>query len=161
MTRALVGRRIGFLLTLCTGVFVAWYSIEAVAHMGATGVVKQRMDMMVSMGKAMKSLNAMVRGKTAFDSGAVAAIATQVRDHSAQMARLFPEGSMHKPSEARPEIWSDWEGFKRLASSLGVEANKLAEASATGDRKAVATQFRRMGKVCSSCHKSFRSKKKR
>ena len=117
---------IGVFLAACTGLFIAWYSIEAVAHMGATGVVKQRMDMMVSMGKAMKSLNAIVRGKTAFDPGAVAAAAKQVRDHSTQMVKLFPKGSMHKLSEARPEIWTDWQGFERLASLLGVEAGKLA-----------------------------------
>lgn len=149
-----------FALAMCTGLFFPWSSIDALAHMGATGVVKQRMDMMVSLGKAMKSLNAMIRGKTTFDPTAVAGTAKQVQSHSAQMVKLFPKGSMHMLSEARPEIWSDWEGFERLASSLGVEAGRLADAGATGDRKAVATQFRRMGKICSSCHKDFRSKKK-
>lgn len=152
---------IGVVLAACTGLFIAWYSIEAVAHMGATGVVKQRMDMMVSMGKAMKSLNAMMRGKTDLDPYSFTRTARQVKDHSARMVKLFPKGSMQAPTESRPEIWSDWERFKSLATSLGVEADKLAKAGTTGDRKAMAAQFRRVGKVCSSCHKDFRAKKKR
>ena len=143
------------------GLLVVQSSMNASAHMGAKGVVKQRMDMMVSMGKAMKSLNAMVRGKAALDADTVARTARQIQDHGAKMTGLFPKGSMQPPTESRPEIWTDWKRFESLATSLGAEAGKLAEAGAAGDRKAMAAQFRRLGKVCSSCHKDFRAKKKR
>ena len=152
---------IGIFLAAGAGLFIAWYAIDAAGHMGATGVVKQRMDMMMSMGKAMKSLNAMVRGKAALDPDAVARTARQIQDHGAKMTGLFPKGSMQPPTESRPEIWTDWKRFESLATTLGTEAGKLAEVGAAGDRKAMAAQFRRLGKVCSSCHKDFRVKKKR
>ena len=40
------------------------------AHRGATGIVKKRMDVMVSLGSAMKALTAMMRGKQAYGRGA-------------------------------------------------------------------------------------------
>ena len=80
------------------------FPIDTSAHMGAKGVVKQRMDLMVSMGKAMKAMNDMVRGKSDYDPAAVASMAKQLQDHGAQMVKLFPKGSMNGPTEARPEI---------------------------------------------------------
>lgn len=143
------------------GLAAGGYAIDAIAHMGATGVVKERMELMVSMGKAMKSLNAMVRGKTDLDPDSFAGAARRIQKHSAEMIKMFPKGSMQAPTEARPEIWTDWERFQALASSMEAEAGKLAAAGGSGDRKAIALQFRRVGKLCSSCHKDFRRKKAR
>ena len=159
--RTPASRKAGYCLALFAGLLIAWHAVDAVAHMGATGVVKQRMELMVSLGKAMKSLNAMIRGKTDLDPDNAESAARLIQKHGAQMTKMFPKGSMQAPTEARPEIWTDWERFQALASSMEAEAGKLAAAGRSGDRKAIALQFRRVGKVCSSCHKDFRRKKAR
>ena len=133
----------------------------AIAHMGATGVVKERMELMLDLGKTAKALNAMARGKVAYDGPAVMRAAKLIEGHSAKMPTMFPEGSMKPPSEARPEISTNMKEFRGLATALKAEAVALAEVGRNGDRAALAKQFRRIGKACSACHKTFRSKKRR
>lgn len=129
------------------------------AHMGAAGIVKERMDLMVSLGKTMKALNAMARGKVDYDGRAVTRAADRLLDKSKKMQMLFPEGSIKPPSMAKPEIRTRMDDFKALADALGGEARKLAAIGKNGDAKALARQFRRIGKACSACHKPFRAKK--
>ncbi|WP_421880422.1 c-type cytochrome [Pacificispira sp.] len=105
----------------------------AFAHSGATGVVKERMDAMMSMGKSMKAVAAMMRGEVAYDADAVREAAALIKQHSGDaMTELFPEGSTGHPSEAKPEIWSKWDEFSDLAGRLAVYADGLALAADNG-----------------------------
>ncbi|WP_428623498.1 c-type cytochrome [Sedimenticola sp.] len=132
---------------------------SAMAHGNATGVVKQRMDLMSSIGKKMKSIAAMVKGKAPFNPESIGLDAAGIGQVSPEIKTLFPAGSLHKPSEALPVIWDDWERFTSLTVRLETEANNLQAAALQGDKKAVTRQFVSLGKVCSSCHTDFRKKK--
>lgn len=129
------------------------------AHDGAMGVVKERMEMMKSMAGHMKALNAMARGGGPVDADAVRQAVKSLRDHGAALPKKFPEGTHHPPSEAKPEIWQEKEKFQALWAALLEQVSALSGAGETGDRAAVANAFRGVGKVCSSCHKTFRSKR--
>ncbi|UWP98608.1 c-type cytochrome [Aliiroseovarius crassostreae] len=103
------------------------------AHGGATGVVKERMDGMSVMKDAMKVLTPMMRGEAEYDATVVRARAEDVSRHAGEaLTRLFPEGSTDKASEAKPEIWQDWESFSGLADQLRLAADGLAAASENG-----------------------------
>lgn len=105
----------------------------ALAHGGATGVVKERMDGMAAMQKAVKAVTPIMRGQAEYDANAVRSFAAAVEMHSGEaMTKLFPEGTGGKPSEAKAEVWSDWEGFETLAMDLKVLAKALAEAADNG-----------------------------
>ena len=136
-------------------------SAAALAHGGATGIVKERMDLMGSIGKQMKVIVPMMKGKSDFDPDSYAAAARRISGHGgASMTRLFPEGSLEKPSEARPEIWKDWTEFSRLAEELGVAGAELARAAAsTTQADDLAQPFARVAKTCRDCHQAFRVKK--
>ncbi len=127
--------------------------------MGATGVVKERMDLMVSLSKSMKALHSMIQGKVNYDDTMLVDGADQMSEQSRRMKMLFPSGSMQAPSVAKPEIWTDSSKFNALADRLGAETEKLIEIGKNGDRKDLMPQFRRIGAACSACHKLFRSKK--
>lgn len=152
----------------------------ALAHGGATGIVKQRMDAMVVISKAAKSLSDMMRGKTAYDAGFVRDEATKIKAHAGQaMTSLFPEGSAGTVSEAKPEIWAEWEEFQILAERLAVLAEGLEHAAENGladgdfDKSMMtgmptATElatlpansvFDMLGRTCTACHQKFRLKK--
>ena len=114
-------------ISIITGVLAAY------AHTGATGVYKERMDAMGDMGDVVKRLSAMMRGETAYDADAVKAGAKTIRSHAGStMTGLFPEGSAHPPSEAKPEIWSDWDAFTALANQLETFAQGLEGAADNG-----------------------------
>ena len=116
---------------VASGLAVASQSVFA--HGGATGVVKERMDGMGVMKEAMKVLTPMMRGQVEYDAAVVRERAEAISHHAGEaLTRLFPEGSLDAPSEAKPEIWQDWAAFSAMADQLRVTAVGLAEASENG-----------------------------
>lgn len=105
----------------------------ALAHGGATGIVKERMDAMGVMSDVMKALTPVMRGEQDYSADVVRQGATQIRDHAGEaMTKLFPEGSNDKPSEARPEIWTNWDEFQAMAERLELLASGLEQAAGNG-----------------------------
>ena len=49
------------------------------------------------------------------DYRAIVPLAEDIRDWTSKMPDYFPQGSDGKPSEAAPEIWTDFDGFKQAA----------------------------------------------
>ncbi len=140
---------------ICVG-FVS-LSAVAFAHNGATGIVKERMDGMSAMGKALKSMSEMVKGKRAYDADAMRRLAVQIKSHSGdQMLRLFPEGEVQPASEATPKIWTDWERFSELAINLETVAQSLVDTAEDGIDE---TAFKSIAGACAACHNDFRQKK--
>jgi len=100
------------------------------AHTGATGVVKERMDLMKALGDAMKQLNAMFANEAPYDAEKVKLAAGVIEKHAGdQMTRLFPEGPVEHPSEALPVIWKSWAEFEDWADQLRTYAVALAAAA--------------------------------
>ncbi len=103
------------------------------AHGGATGIVKERMEAMEEMGDVMKSLTAIMRGETDYDADAVRKGAAVIGSHAGEaLTKLFPKDSLSEASEAKPDIWADWESFSALASQLELFANGLGDAAENG-----------------------------
>lgn len=129
------------------------------AHKGATGVVKDRMTVMSSVGKDMKKIGAMIKGEEPFDAVAIAGHAESIQSMTPDLLEMFPEDSIFGPSEALPVIWENWDEFSALFNRMTEEVGKLQKVSSTEDRRAITMQFAKVGKVCSSCHTDYRKKK--
>ena len=133
------------------------------AHEGASGIVAERMEMMESLGDAMKRLASMYRGEAPYDPAAVRQAAVTIGRHGGEhMTRMFPPGSLDHSSEALPAIWQDWDRFTELADELAVHAESLSGSAEDGDITGAAAalpsrgDFARLGRVCSACHTEFR-----
>ncbi|WP_068117886.1 c-type cytochrome [Tropicimonas marinistellae] len=112
---------------------ISIFAIAALAHGGATGVVKERMDGMSAMADVMKALAPMMQGTVAYDADAVRAGAAKIAEHSGEaLTSKFPEGTDGMPSEAKPEIWQDWDAFSGLAQQLEIFAKGLERAADNG-----------------------------
>lgn len=108
-------------------------AVTALAHGGATGIVKERMDAMAVMGNSVKAVAPMMRREIDYDAEAVKLAAQVFAKHSGEaMTKLFPEGSGGGASEATPEVWSEWSKFEELAEQLGAYSNGLALAADNG-----------------------------
>lgn len=147
------------------------------AHEAATGIVKERMDGMVVLSKTMKTLLAETQSDTP-NPAVFKDAAKALQDHAGQtMTDRFPEGSLDHPSEAKAEIWQNWQRFSTLADQLDLTAQGLALAAGNPiSVKPVAAKDNRMlmdfatmgpdqvftllGQNCVACHKEFRAKKK-
>ena len=99
------------------------------AHGGATGIIGQRMNGMMDMARSVKSLSDMF-GAAVHDPVVLSGAAEMIQTHSGEaMIKLFPEDSLQPPSEAKPEIWDDWEEFARLAVKLRDLGKDLADSA--------------------------------
>jgi len=126
------------------------------AHDGATGIVKERMEQMKSMSRAMKELAHMFKGEVPYDAPAVAAAARGIeRRAGAKVTVLFPEGSAGHPSEAKEAIWHDWATFEAKADDLATRASALAASAADGVDGAKGA-FADLAGTCKACHRSFK-----
>lgn len=111
-------------LTILTA--ISGFTLNALAHKGATGVVKERMDLMSNIGKAQKSLAAMFSGKETYDATKVQQAARIIETHAGdRIPKLFPKGTIGKPSEALPAIWDNWQEFEKISHELAVYAKAL------------------------------------
>lgn len=69
---------------------------------------------------------------------------------------LFPEGSAHEESDARPEIWEDADTFDERSRTTGDAAAAFAEAVQGGDQAQMIQAFSALGDSCGACHEDFR-----
>ncbi len=136
----------------------------ALAHGGATGIVKERMDQMDAVSKSMKAIGAMLKGAEPYDAERVRALANEIGEMGGErLVALFPDNSLDPPTEARPEIWSNWERFARQANEMQDAARALADGAdrPRGDTSPASPDqmFHKLGETCKACHESFRIKK--
>jgi cytochrome c556 len=68
----------------------------------------------------------------------------------------FPEESEEGETDAKPEVWMDWEDFQSKFKDLQDQSAKLAELAATGGRGVVGEQFQATADTCKACHKKFK-----
>ena len=141
---------------------LATMATAALAHGGATGIVKQRMDGMMAMGKALGAVADMFKGKTPFNPATVANSADIVTQHGREMSALFPDTEQSRNgtgTEALPNIWQDLATFNRLTKELEIGAKDLKAAALNADQSAVRAAFAKVAKTCSACHRDFRKPK--
>ena len=128
---------------------------DAIAHSGATGIVKERMDYFKAIQGNLKKIRTHISNEN-YDS--IIPLANSIASWSTRMPDYFPAGSDIKPSEASPKIWSDFEGFTAAAQLNWKATVSLAKAAKIGDRDSVITAFKETAESCKSCHKTYRLK---
>ena len=146
-----------FLRKIGVVVFVlAISTVTGISHDHATGVVKERMDMMEAIAKSMKSIAEKMKSKS--DLVGIKSDAESIAAHAPHIVHLFPRGSMQKPTEARAAIWQNWSDFENKARALETESVKLAKQN-TDDFAALTAQVQSVSQTCSACHTKYRVKK--
>lgn len=140
--------------TLVAGAVLAVLAAPVVAHEGATGVAKDRMDLMGDMSQHLKNIAKRLSANR--DLTAIAADADHIVDVAPHIPDLFPPGSDKGITDAKPAIWQRWDEFVGDQKKLGEEAKKLSSLAASGDPRALADQYRAVTKACVACHDAFR-----
>jgi len=115
-----------------------------------------RMQLMSLVANDMKVLGEMAKGSTAFDKEVVQARAASLEEHALETVRLFEPPATDPKSEAKPEIWDDWEGFSKSAAEMREASAQLGLVTAEAELGAA---FRAVGQTCSACHETYRVNK--
>jgi cytochrome c556 len=124
-----------------------------VAHDGASGAVKVRMDAMEAVGDALKRLNLRTRSQQVSAEQAQQAVAI-IRNVAVNTPKLFEEKDTSHPSEAKPEIWTNWNDFVARSKQLAAATDKLERT--VDDQVALQAAIREVGEICSGCHRRYR-----
>lgn len=136
-----------FSLCLCLS------AAQAIAHKGATGIVKERMDKFSEARGQMKQMRSALSVNALAD---VAEITSHMRIWAAAMPAAFPAGSDSAPSEALPAIWEDSEGFAKAIAAYDEALISLQQAALADNQPLALKQFRALGQACSNCHNTYR-----
>jgi cytochrome c556 len=94
-----------------------------------------------------------------FDADKVKAAAADIKLAATQIPTWFPAGSGAETgvkTAAKPEIWSDPEGFKSARDSFVEQAGKFSDLAAGGGVNADAVKS--LGQTCGGCHDKYRVK---
>jgi len=130
----------------------------SVAHEGATGVVKERMEAMKEMERRMKTMAEMLKGSQKLEFRHIETSARQIAGHAQKIQRLFPVGSDKHPSTALPSVWAKNKQFAQSANELTGKAMKLSTKARTKKRIVVLPAFSEVAKACKACHDNFRKR---
>ena len=124
------------------------------AHEGATGVIKERMDKFKMSKKMMQTIHKSIQNE---DFETIEKSATTLHNWSKEMIKYFPEGSDGAPSEASADIWLDPEGFKKAVNNFELASLKLINNSKEKDFDKTVDSFRSLAGTCKGCHQKFRN----
>ena len=142
--------------TLCLTALIAFLAaLPLQAHEGATGVVKERMDVMKGIRNDMKPLRRMIRGRDDYNQDKFLDRVQSIKAVSADIPALFPEGSLQKPSEALPAIWENWDDFSKQATQFHERVIALESAVQGNDLNQVKSSFRSVAQTCKACHDDY------
>ena len=150
-----------FKLVLCLGAGMALTPGVAGAHTeeedaGFTKQIEYRQAAMNVFGWNLGNMGAMVKGKKPYDKAAFEGYARDL----AAAARLnvltgFPDDSVSDDSDAKDEIWLQWEDFEQKFQAMQAQTAKLAEVASGGELEQIKAQFKETAASCKSCHRKY------
>ena len=129
-----------------------------ITTLATAGPIEDRQAAMKSNGKAIGALVAIMKGEAAYDAGVVKTNTDILLSDFGVLMKSVPEGSDKGAVEtwAKPEIWSDMEGFKKVGSDAVAAVTALG---ATTDEAGFKAAFPAVGEACKNCHEKFRRPK--
>lgn len=112
-----------------------------------------RSDLMKVIGKNTGILGGMAKGETAYDAAAAEGAKAALVEAAAKIEETFKDQGADDPaSEAKPEIWANWDEFLTDAKALGDAAGAMDIASA----ETIGAGMGALGGTCKDCHTEFR-----
>ncbi|MES2665382.1 MAG: cytochrome c [Pseudomonadota bacterium] len=114
---------------------------------------KARAVVMQAVAANTKILGDMASGKTAFDAAAAEAAKAALVEASAKAPVAFKmQGAADPASEAKPEVWTNWEDFVKKANGLAAAATAIDASTLDGVKAGVGG----VGGTCKDCHTTYR-----
>ncbi|MGB5831772.1 MAG: cytochrome c [Thiohalocapsa sp.] len=130
---------------------------EEVSMEKAEQAIKYRQNVMSAMGGLLGTAVGQLREGFTFGPD-LKGVAAGLKLVSSDVAALFPEGTDIGETKAKPEVWSDSEGFADKSTQAADAAAAFAEAVDSGDKKMMLQAFKMVGDSCKGCHEDYRAK---
>jgi cytochrome c556 len=122
--------------------------------------VKYRQSALTVMSTSFGRIGAQVKGDVKLDPAVLVANAEVVQMMSHFAFDGFSQNTEQPTTTgkgAKPEIWKEWDKFKKLQGDLQAATAKLVVAAKSGDAEALKTAAGDTGKACKACHDQYRA----
>lgn len=120
-------------------------------------VIQHRVANFRKIGKAFKGIRDEVKTQEP-SLPSIQESAAQIESLGSQILSWFPPGTAEGKTHAKPAVWTERETFERDQKKFYAEAQKMNQLAQSGDKAAVATQYKVLGGTCKNCHDTFRGK---
>jgi cytochrome c556 len=119
--------------------------------------LEYRQGVMNVMSWNMKAMGDMMKGKKPYDAGAFARHASDLAGAaSLDVLAGFPPESDSGETDARADIWFEFEDFTQKLEDLRMASQNLSQVAAGGDKAAMGDALGKTGKSCKACHDSYK-----
>ncbi len=115
--------------------------------------VKARMELMDVIAANTKVLGEMAGGKAAFNAQAAATAKANLAAAAAQTPAKFEPQATDPVSDAKPDIWTNWDDFLTKSETLLAQA----EALDTTSLESIQAGMGGIGGACKACHSVYKN----
>lgn len=147
-------------VAIATMITACGASFAIAASTAPEDVIKARQQSLKDLGAAAKVVRDQLKESTP-DVEKIKAASVDIKKASNGIGHWFPQGTGAEAgvkTAAKPEIWTDHEGFSTAAKNFVEQADKFAQTAQAGDVAAIGPAFKALGQSCGGCHEKFRVK---
>ena len=127
----------------------------AFAHSGVKDKnVKERMMLMKAMADNTKLIGQMLKKQTPFELNEVKRALEQLSSLSLQTPKVFEVNATDPKSEAKQNIWDEFDEFTRLSNELAKNTSELA--ILVEDIDDLRPTLMKVSEGCKACHSKYR-----
>lgn len=120
--------------------------------------IQYRQKVMTSNGANMGAIGDILKNKLPYQNH-IQVHAQEIQRMSTVIADAFKKEAAAGKTDAKPEIWKEWDKFAAAADAMGREAAQLATVAQGGNMEAIGAQVKKLGDACGNCHKPYRKPK--
>ena len=120
--------------------------------------IQYRQKIMTSNGANMGAIGDILKNKLPYQNH-IAVHAQEIQRMSTVIPDAFKKEAAAGKTDAKPEIWKEWDKFAAAADDLGREAAHLATVAQGGNMEAIGAQVKKLSETCGNCHKPYRKPK--
>lgn len=119
-------------------------------------LVEYRQKIMTGQRASMASIGDILKFKLPYSPNHLAIHARNISEYSKLITDAFEKEITAGATDAKIDLWTNWDDFAAKAKAVGEVSAKLAEVAAGGDMKAILPQVTALGDACKSCHNLYR-----
>ena len=117
--------------------------------------IQYRQKVMTSNSANMGAIGDILKNKLPYQKH-ILVHAQEIQRMSTVIAEAFKKEVTAGKTDAKPEIWKEWDKFTASADAMGREAAELATVAQAGNMEAIGAQVKKLSDACGSCHKPYR-----
>lgn len=119
-------------------------------------VLVYRQKLMAGQRASMGAIGDILKYKLPYSTSHIAVHAKNIHEFATLIPDAFEKEMAEGRTDAKPEVWSNWDDFLAKAKTLSEASAKLAETAEGGDMRAVMQSVQGLGNACRGCHNEYR-----